>query len=164
MQENPAYNLDAFAARAPKERLRVAPVQKKKRGLSRYNKQAIKIVAVTTLFLALVCSVLYSQTMLTELGAQMVAQEKEMVQLQSEYTYLSTEMEMKTSLKNVEQYASAQLGLVKLDKSQIVYVNRERSSDIVCAQSWLSKLTGSAALGSMNFLMEYQLSYGHNYG
>lgn len=52
---------------------------------------------------------------------------------QSEYAYLNNEMEMRTSLKNVEQYAQSQLGL-RLNSgsdSQITYVERKNDEVIV---------------------------------
>ena len=61
MQTNAAYDLERFAPREQKPRLRVAGQPKPKRGLARYNLKWIKAVAFASVFLALVCSVLYSQ-------------------------------------------------------------------------------------------------------
>ena len=67
MQTNAAYDLERFAPREQKPRLRVAGQPKPKRGLARYNLKWIKAVAFASVFLALVCSVLYSQVQSTEL-------------------------------------------------------------------------------------------------
>ena len=92
MQTNAAYDLERFAPREQKPRLRVAGQPKPKRGLARYNLKWIKAVAFASVFLALVCSVLYSQVQSTELSAQIRTQEDTLADLQSEYTYLAGEM------------------------------------------------------------------------
>ena len=118
MQTNAAYDLERFAPREQKPRLRVAGQPKPKRGLARYNLKWIKAVAFASVFLALVCSVLYSQVQSTELSAQIRTQEDTLADLQSEYTYLSNEMEMKTNLSAVQEYATNTLKMVKMDRSQ----------------------------------------------
>ena len=69
MQTNAAYDLERFAPREQKPRLRVAGQPKPKRGLARYNLNGSS-VAFASVFLALVCSVLYSQVQSTELSAR----------------------------------------------------------------------------------------------
>lgn len=154
MQQNAAYDLDTFAAREPRERLRVAPVVKKRRRLSFLTLRNIKIIAVAVIFVTLVCSVLYSQTTATEMAGQIAMQQKVLVGLQSEYTYLSNEVEMKTNLANVEEYARTKLGLVKIDKSQVTYVERKSEDVIVRPQNDLQKMFGSVSTQAMSF-MEY---------
>ncbi len=152
-QEVAAYNLEDFAAREPRERLRVAE-KTKKRGLARINLNTVKIVAFASIFVALVCSVLDSQRTVTELTAKIAQGENALFDLQSEYAYLNNEMEMRTSLKNVEQYAQAQLGLVKLDKSQITYVERKNDEVIVRPETNLQKLMTTVTTEALSF-MEY---------
>ena len=154
MQQNAAYDLDTFAAREPRERLHVAPVVKKRRRLSFLTLRNIKIIAVAVIFVTLVCSVLYSQTTATEMAGQIAMQQKVLVGLQSEYTYLSNEVEMKTNLANVEEYARTKLGLVKIDKSQVTYVERKSEDVIVRPQNDLQKMFGSVSTQAMSF-MEY---------
>ena len=152
-QEVAAYNLEDFAAREPRERLRVAE-KTKKRGFARINLNTVKIVAFASIFVALVCSVLDSQRTVTELTAKIAQGENALFDLQSEYAYLNNEMEMRTSLKNVEQYAQAQLGLVKLDKSQITYVERKNDEVIVRPETNLQKLMTTVTTEALSF-MEY---------
>ncbi|MEG2653667.1 MAG: hypothetical protein RSA17_08810 [Ruthenibacterium sp.] len=103
------------------------------------------MILLSTLFLTLVCGVLYLQTNVTELSAKVESQQAELVNLQSEYTYLSNELEMKTSLKNVEEYATTRLGLVKLDQSQVVYVQRNPGSTITRKEGMLERMLGFAS-------------------
>lgn len=130
MQTNAAYDLERFAPREQKPRLRVAGQPKPKRGLARYNLKWIKAVAFASVFLALVCSVLYSQVQSTELSAQIRTQEDTLADLQSEYTYLSNEMEMKTNLSAVQEYATNTLKMVKMDRSQVTYVTTGQENKV----------------------------------
>ena len=119
MQTNAAYDLERFA---PREQSRVCAwpgSQSPNGGLARYNLKWIKAVAFASVFLALVCSVLYPQVQSTELSAQIRTQEDTLADLQSEYTYLSNEMEMKTNLSAVQEYATNTLKMVKMDRSQV---------------------------------------------
>jgi len=156
MQQTEAYDLNTFAARAPRRRapLHVAPPVKKKRGLARFNLKAVRVVLVSTLFLGLVCSVLYSQSQVTVLTGNIAKQQQQLVDLQSEYTYLTNEMEMKTSLDSVADYASTKLGLVKLDRSQIVYVQRSPEARIVRKAGFFENLLDTLKQGGLSF-MEY---------
>ncbi|MEG1925461.1 MAG: hypothetical protein RR415_06915 [Ruthenibacterium sp.] len=154
MQQNAAYDLETFAPREPRERLHVAARTKKRRRLSFITLRNVKIAAVAVIVLSLVCSVLYSQTKATEMSGQIAMQQQELLDLQSEYTYLSNEVEMKTNLTSVEEYARTKLGLVKIDKSQITYVERKNDEVIVRPKNELQKIFGSVSTQAMSF-MEY---------
>lgn len=162
MQTGAAYDFETFTPHQPiqAQHLRVVkarkPVPKKRRGLSRTGKRNLKIISLSVLFFALICTVLYSQAMVTELSAEIRSQQEFMKMAQSENAYLTTTMEMKTNLKSVEATATAKLGLVKMDPSQIVYVDREADSMIVCEESWWRKLIESAQNGGLSFFKEYR--------
>lgn len=154
MPQSAAYNLNDFVAREPRRRppLYVAPTVKRRRGISRYSMKAIQVIVFTTLFLTLVCGLLYLQMTVTELSAQIEGQQEELVNLNSEYTYLSSQLEMKTSLKNVQEYASTRLGLVKMDPSQVVYVQRDTGSIIERKQGMFERLFGAASRSTMSVI------------
>ncbi|MBQ4153530.1 MAG: hypothetical protein IJD11_04145, partial [Oscillospiraceae bacterium] len=67
-------------------------------------------------------SVMYSRAELTELSAQVNSVTKQYEELQSENIRLTTELEERISLENVEEYAATELGLEKLDPAQVEYV------------------------------------------
>ena len=154
MQTNAAYDLERFAPREQKPRLRVAGQPKPKRGLARYNLKWIKAVAFASVFLALVCSVLYSQVQSTELSAQIRTQEDTLADLQSEYTYLSNEMEMKTNLSAVQEYATNTLKMVKMDRSQVTYVTTGQENKGERSDTGLARLAGEISQTVASF-MEY---------
>ncbi len=121
MQENTAYDLSLFEEHTPeKPHLRVTPKTKGvrlRRGLA-----WMKTVSAAAVVLALVVSVLCAHVQSTELSNQLHNQEKLLEELQSEYTFLSTDLEMKTNLTAVQAYASNVLRMVKMDRSQVTYV------------------------------------------
>ena len=144
-----AYNLKEFENREP--RIRVAkPAKKiaKKRNLA-----PVRTAAAGVLLLALVFSVLYTRAQNTELTSQITAQQTSLANLQSEYDYLSRSFESALSLDKVEIYAEQELGMIKMDKSQIEYISLKTQDNIVCPSDKTS-LWASLKSSFMN-MMEY---------
>ena len=81
-----------------------------------------KVIAAILIGGALMCGVLYSRVEDSRLQNEITAQTKQLELLRSENVRMQSEIEGKTSLKNVEDFAEDILGLKKLDKSQIEYV------------------------------------------
>ena len=102
------------------------------------------------IFVSLVCSVLYSQATVTELTNKIDNSEIELSELKSEYDYLNGQVEMKTALSSVEEKATA-LGLVKLDNSQITYVYRGNTDEIVRPDTTLDSIRNNIFGGLMSF-------------
>lgn len=81
-----------------------------------------KVLLGMMVVLFMASSIMYSRAQLTELSAQVADTTKVLEELQSENVRLTTELEKRISLKNVEEYAAAELGLEKLDPAQVEYV------------------------------------------
>lgn len=129
MQENTAYDLSLFEEHTPeKPRLRVTPKNKGVR--LRRGLVWMKTVGAVAVVLALVVSVLYAHVQSTELSDQLHDEEKLLEELQSEYTFLSTDLEMKTNLTAVQAYASNVLRMVKMDRSQVTYVANDEENRV----------------------------------
>ena len=64
----------------------------------------------------------------TSLCSEQTRQEEQLAQLQGENVSLQSELAQKTNMSKVEEYAENELGLKKLDKSQIEYVTVESDS------------------------------------
>lgn len=146
-----AYDLQMFENRKEQAAPRVRAVKGEKKP-SRFNAQKAKWVAVTVLMVSLVCGFLYSQATITELTGQIQTTKKQLVSEQSNYTYLSGVLDSKTSLKNVEQIAVTQLGLVKLDKSQITYFSLEGNSAIRRPESKTKQITEFLTTGMLSLM------------
>lgn len=143
-----AYDLSLFENRQRKQpRVRV------KQGGQLRTAQAlrqVRIVSVTLLMIALISCYLYSQAVLTELTTDLQRTQRQLVAAQSDYDYLSGLMDSKTSLKSVAEIATSQLGLMKLDKSQITYVTLEQESVITLPESGIRRWLESFGAGMLS--------------
>ena len=148
-----AYDLELFENRAQRPRAKVRAVRGKKRA-SRLNLQTVKTVAVAVVMAALVVGFLYSQATITELTVDIQNVQSDLVSEQSTYNYLSGVLDSKTSLRSVEQIAAGELGLVKVDRSQVTYFSLESESVINRPETAAQKITEFLNTGLLS-LMEY---------
>ena len=149
----PAYDLELFENRAQRPRAKVRAVRGKKRA-SRLNLQTLKTAAVAVVMAALVVGFLYSQATITELTVDIQNVQSDLVSEQSTYNYLSGVLDSKTSLRSVEQIAAGELGLVKVDRSQVTYFSLESESVINRPETAAQKITEFLNTGLLS-LMEY---------
>ena len=149
----PAYDLELFENRAQRPRAKVRAVRGKKKA-SRLNLQTVKTVAVAVVMAALVVGFLYSQATTTELTVDIQNVQSDLVSEQSTYNYLSGVLDSKTSLRSVEQIAAGELGLVKVDRSQVTYFSLESESVINRPETAAQKITEFLNTGLLS-LMEY---------
>lgn len=149
----PAYDLEMFENRAARPRAKVKAVRGKKKA-PRLNLRAVKTVAAAVVMVVLVVGFLYSQAVITELTVDIQDVQSQLVSEQSTYNYLSGVLDSKTSLRNVEQIAAGQLGLVKADRSQVTYFSLEGESVINRPQTAAQRLTEFLSTGLLS-LMDY---------
>ena len=149
----PAYDLELFENRAQRPRAKVRAVRGRKKA-SRLNLQTVKTVAVAVVMAALVVGFFYSQATITELTVDVQNVQSDLVNEQSTYNYLSGVLDSKTSLRNVEQIAAGELGLVKVDRSQVTYFSLESESVINRPETAAQKITEFLSTGLLS-LMEY---------
>ena len=117
-----AYDLD--------ERSLPKPKIKHNRNLKLQPKaaSAMKFTILVFIGLALLCSMVFGQVELSEVYSEQSSLAAELSKLKDENLSLESELESKTGLTQVEEYAEKKLGLQKLDKSQIEYVEGENDS------------------------------------
>lgn len=82
---------------------------------------------------------LYNNMYLTSLTKQIGENETDLANLQSEYVSLKARQEQALSISYVEQYAQETLGMVKLDPSQIEYIEMTNPE--------VTEVSGTATLG-----------------
>lgn len=106
------------------------PKIKHKRNLKLKPKAAfaMKLTILGFIGLALLCSFVFGQVELSEVYSEQSSLSKQLEKLQDENMSLESELESKTGLTQVEEYAEKNLGLQKLDKSQIEYVEVKNDS------------------------------------
>jgi len=145
-----AYDLNTFAGKTVGETeqdlrrrtLRLVKNRRKPQQLLSY-KTIMLVVAV----LAACVTMIYSRVVLTELTEEANGYQQKLTVLNAEYIRLSGELEAASSIKTLEETAESDLGLSKIESSQVQYVNLTSEDHIVVADEkglgWLGTLWGS---------------------
>ena len=120
-QTNLAYDLSRYEYQSPKEKEIVKPIINAKKVIQKSASAPKTIAAILTAGL-LMCCILYGKVEASNIQNEISDKTKQVDLLYSENVRMQSEIEGRTSLKNVEYYAEKVLGLKKLDKSQIEYV------------------------------------------
>ncbi len=132
---NLAYDLSVYEPKPLKTR-EVAPAQEAKPDIKiktnaqvdRSGVSALGVFLKAAVILGVLFAVLYGNVETNRLFNEITKLEAQLTSLQTENIALAAEYESATSLKNVEDYAENVLGLKKLDKAQIEYVEIEGDS------------------------------------
>jgi hypothetical protein len=104
--------------------------QKHNKPVSNKNYNSLSIAICGIVITALLFIMIYGKVQVSALYTA-ISSEKEVVDiLESENVRMQSEIESNMSLKNIETYAENVLGLKKLDKSQIVYIQIQ-NEDVV---------------------------------
>ena len=156
---NTAYDFSRFEASEPQK---AAPaVQKQPQLKVVSNRRAVaKANPLSKFFLVLlmvvmVVMVIYSQVVLSELSSQISIAESRLTSLESESTRLSAQLTSAGSSKNLEEYATARLGLSKMESAQIVYVNMHEQDRSQITAKGQQKTGAEMISGTAGEIMEY---------
>ncbi len=120
-----AYETEPRRPEAPKIRHKRNPKPKKLAIL-----KVVKPLTGTILAFALAMGMIYGKVELSRITNEQSELKSELAQLQENNLSLESELESKTSIVKVEEYAENVLGLIKLDKSQIEYIEIENKNKI----------------------------------
>ncbi len=135
-----AYDLEIFEGRRQQRPPRVRAVKGKKPE-AKVQHRRFAAAGLVVLMITLVCGLITSQARITELTGQIQSANQRLVNAQSEYNYLSGVLDSKTGQRNVEEIATTQLGLMKLDRSQITYFSLENDTAIRRPESAAERIT-----------------------
>lgn len=131
-KSNLAYDLSRYeystAKRVPEPK-REQVIKANQKAVAKSGSATKTVAAVFTAGM-LMCAILYGKAEETTLQAQITALNSQIDIENSEKVRMQTEIEGKTSLQNVEEYAENVLGLKKIEKSQIEYVQLQ-TDDVV---------------------------------
>lgn len=102
------------------------------------KKQALRLRKLKTVLLGMMIigvlsAMIYNQAMLTEISHQISDEKARLSELQSENVRLQSQLERSISIKSLEQQAIGDLGMSKIDKSQISYINMSGGDQVFCA-------------------------------
>lgn len=142
------------APKLERPRPQVRVVRGGRHGLTRVRQVALSTLNVlaVALLLGLIVSVVYSQAKITELNGQINEARTELTAAQSEYDYLAARMSEITSRSSLQEVAEGELGLVKLDPSQITYVQLEDENVIEKAAGGADALLSDVRTAALNLL------------
>ena len=161
-RENVAYDLSRFeprsnAVRKPEEppaSPKTAPQKKKKAQKKQLSPLAVlKWATVSGLVMAALLAVMVSNLTLNELDQQISASQNQLNVAKSEYVSLNMELESRTSLQNVEDYAVNKLGLEKIGQYQIQYVRLAQQDKVELSND--GNLAVNFFDGLINRIVEY---------
>lgn len=120
-----AYDFNMFLPKQKPVKAKIVKMPQKKTvssaRASSVVAERIKAIAVIGFVVAIVCANIFLRARITEVNAKITDVKSEITELESEYTRLNVEFENRISYQNIEQ-AAAQLGMKKMDKSQVVYI------------------------------------------
>ena len=125
-RQNVAYDLSMYEAllepQPQKETKQQAKTVKIKNKYAFKNFVNILSIAV---IVSLVIGVIYTNAAITQTTNKIAQTQNEITELESEKAYLEFTLESRMSLDEIESYAVNVLGMVKMDSSQVEYVEIE---------------------------------------
>ncbi|HAN44011.1 MAG TPA: hypothetical protein DCP97_01330 [Ruminococcaceae bacterium] len=150
-RENIAYNFDMFdpQARQKSPDLQLIKPQTVKNAFSLRTTALIIIVT-----LALGFSI-YNRAILNEISNDIAYQTKQLNALKLENDRLTAELNAKVSMRNIEEYATTQLGMSKPEPYQINYVKLSQQDKAEVLNSGMHENLLSAITNLFNSFMEY---------
>ncbi len=118
-----AYQFELFENKKQRTEPQIKVIRDRRMERARSRNNTLKTMAYVAVFLVGIISILLNQIAITELTNEVSAKTTELAQLENEYRMLSTELESSVALSNIQTIITRDLGMAKLDDSQITYVN-----------------------------------------
>lgn len=145
--DNLAYDLSVYEPKSnvvPKTQPKAEPKAKPRIEIRRNTialpQNLFTIFLTAAVVFAIMFALLYGKVETNRLFGKITTLESQLSELESDNASLAAEYESKTSLKSVEEYAQNVLGLEKLDKSQIEYVEVEGDTVIEVVETESSNI------------------------
>lgn len=148
---NLAYDISVYEPRQAKPDQQRQPRIQVKHNSYAKPQSASRIILGAAVVLAIMIAMLAGMVETNRLFGEMSDLSAELKTLEAENISLAAEYESRTSLKSVEDYAKNTLGLSKLEKSQIEYVEfggngvlevveTERKNIFIIIRNWFSNM------------------------
>lgn len=115
----------------------------------------LRLLLCCVLLVALISLAIYNNIVMVELGDQLSDAKAKLEELQSEAVVLQSKMEQQTSVHNVETYASQTLGMGRVDKYQLTYINMGGEGAIYRTDKAPDKAPAQVFLRGFDSLLEY---------
>lgn len=133
--EEPAkkYNRTSTAKAVKKAEPKLRVIQTKKTNTKHVNSKisAFKIFTISCLALSFFCIYIYGHVMYDEAVREYSAYKDELVLMQMNNVKLDSELKSKFSLRDVEDFAVNKLGMRKVEKNQVVYIELKGEDEVI---------------------------------
>lgn len=127
---------------APQRKPNLELVQKTRRTAAQVRQQtaadtkrAIKVMFISIAILMFMAVAIYSRVQLDEINREIKSVEKKIELAESDSIKINNELNAIVSINNVEDYAANELGMVKVQDYQVVYVD-------LSAEDYVAKANG----------------------
>ncbi len=121
--DSSAYKFELFEDRKQRTEPHVKVIRDRTKEKAYNQINNLKTLAFAGVFFVGVISILLNQIAITELTNQVSKKTAELENLENQYRILSTELESSTALSNIQTVITRDLGMTKLNDSQITYMN-----------------------------------------
>lgn len=118
--------------------------------------QAAKIITVSFMLLIMISALIYGRMKVDELDRQIQNTKTELSAAQSENVRLNMEIDSLITLKNVEEYAQTNLGMVKMENHQIEYIDLSGEDKATVSGNKTLKKSNEKKDSSKTMFMEYK--------
>ncbi len=146
-----AYDLEHFAPKVKKSKvIKVSTVSRKDVEHKMQLMRMMRMLFCAMVLVGLISAVLYTQATVTELQAQITQMEKELVEEEALYAYLSFEMDNKSSVRNIEKSAS-DMGLVRMNSGQVTYFRVDENNGIQLKKNPIEQFFDDTKAGFLSF-------------
>lgn len=132
--DNLAYDLSLFEEK--KESPAKEPVKASEPELHRARNtgRLLRILMATVLVGALLSAFLYSNATLAELNSQALSLQKQLNSLRDEETRMNVELDSRVCMKDIDELITDDLGMVKLEKYQVNYIDLSEGDTMEMAE------------------------------
>ena len=127
-RQNVAYDLSMYESLLEQKPERQEKPQHQAKTVKLKNKKAfstaVKALSVAVV-LSMIIGIVYTNSQITEITTNIAAVQNQITELESEKAYLNFTLESRMSLNEIEDYAVNVLGMVKMDSTQVEYIEIE---------------------------------------
>ncbi len=111
---------------------------------NRHNFKTVVNILSIAVIVSLIVAVIYTNASITQTTTQIAETQKAITEIESEKAYLEFTLESRMSLDEIETYAVNVLGMVKMDSSQVEYVEIESENKTEFSSDRLADKIGEA--------------------
>jgi len=132
-RQNVAYDLSMYESLLEQKPEKQQKPQQQAKTVKLKNKKAFR-TALSVLSIAVVVSmiigIIYTNSQITEITTNISQVQNDITELESEKAYLEFTLESRMSLSEIEDYAVNVLGMVKMDSTQVEYIEIESENKV----------------------------------